>query len=67
MKNWKTTTSGILTIILPILGMLLKWLNGEPITNSDLAILSAAATSGTGLWFARDAQPVSTLTVNKTL
>ena len=78
MKNAKTTIAGILTIALPILGMLLKWLQGEPITGSDLAMISAATTSGTGLWFAKDSataettvsqkvQAVGPMTVEKTL
>jgi hypothetical protein len=78
MKNAKTTIAGILTIVLPILGMLLKWLNGDPITASDFAMLSASASSGTGLWFAKDAatpsttvtqkvDPVGPVTISKTL
>lgn len=63
MKNAKTTIAGILTIALPILGLLLKWLNGDPITASDMAMVSAATTSGTGLWFAKDAQTVETTIV----
>jgi hypothetical protein len=78
MKNAKTTIAGILTILLPVLAVVAKWLNGDPITSTDLAMLSASASSGTGLWFAKDAhttettvsqqiQAVGPMTVEKTL
>lgn len=78
MKNAKTTIAGVLTVLLPILGVLLKWLQGEPISSTDIAMISASATSGTGLWFAKDSatpettltqqvQPVGPMTVEKTL
>jgi hypothetical protein len=60
MQNAKTTIAGVLTILLPILGVLLKWLQGEPITSTDVAMISAAATSGTGLWFAKDSSTPTT-------
>lgn len=67
MSNAKTTIAGVLTIALPILGLLLKWMNGEPITAADLTIVSTAATSGTGLWFAKDATtPTTTVTQHVT-
>jgi hypothetical protein len=65
MKNAKTTIAGVLTVVLPILGLLLKWLQGEPITAADLTIVSTAATSGTGLWFAKDATTPTTTVSQK--
>jgi hypothetical protein len=63
VKNAKTTIAGILTIALPILSLLLKFLNGEPITGADLVMVSTAGSTGAGLLYARDAATVETTIV----
>lgn len=78
MKNAKTTISGILAIALPILTMLYKLLNGEPLTAADFAILTTSLPNGIGLLYAKDAttptttvsqkmEPVGPATIEKTL
>jgi len=52
MKNWKTTTSGILTILTAVFSVILAILNDQ---TPDFSVLLTAITTGIGLMFARDA------------
>lgn len=63
MKNAKTTISGILAIALPILTMIYKLLNGEPLTAADIGILSTSIPNGVGLIYAKDAHTPETTIV----
>jgi hypothetical protein len=51
MKSWKTTTSGIATIVLVICQVVIDVTEGKPV---DVPTLIAAFTAGLGLLFARD-------------
>lgn len=61
MKNVQTTISGILTILIPILTMLLKLFNGQELDTTDVGFTGTAITAGTGLWCARDAKTPETI------
>lgn len=51
MSNWKTTTAGILAIIISIATIAQKLLSGEPISPADFTGLGA----GSALVWAKDA------------
>jgi hypothetical protein len=53
MKNWKTTTIGILTIVVAIASPLLEFLKAGSLP--DLTATFAAVTAGFGLVMAKDA------------
>lgn len=53
-KSWKTTTFGILTAIVAVLGAVGAVIDDDPKTNPDWGTVVAAVTSGLGLAFARD-------------
>lgn len=52
--SWRTTTTGILTLVVVVCGAAKALLDGDPTTNPDWAALSAAATAAWGLIHARD-------------
>jgi hypothetical protein len=53
MKNWKTTTAGVLTILVAVIhGVVLPMLAGQP---ANLAEVMGAVTVGSGLILAHDA------------
>lgn len=54
--SWRTTTLGILAILTAAAGFLQATLDGDPMTEPDMAALIAAVTAGLGLIFAKDAQ-----------
>jgi hypothetical protein len=54
MKNWKTTTLGVLSILTALVGAAMTWLKG---TQVDVSSLFAAIMAGVGLIHAKDASP----------
>ena len=52
--NWKTTLLGILTLLAAITAAGKALLDGDPATNPDWGAVSAAATAGLGLIYAKD-------------
>lgn len=63
MKNWKTTTTGVIGIVMAVLGVVSKLLNGQPIDGSDMAVIGAVISTGVGLFNAKDATtPTTTVT-----
>lgn len=54
MKNWKTTTLGVLTIVAAVSNAGVEYLNGHPV---NMLALSAAVAAGWGLIHASDAKP----------
>jgi hypothetical protein len=54
MVNWKTTTTGIATILVAVGSTLKALTDNDPATVPDYTVLVAAITSGLGLIFARD-------------
>jgi hypothetical protein len=54
MKSWKTTAIGVLGILVVVCNAALKILNGQPIGQSDLAMITAVAIPNIGLLFSRD-------------
>ena len=54
MKSWKTTVTGLGTILAAIAGALVLFFDGKPETNPDWTAVIAAVTAGLGLIFARD-------------
>ena len=54
MKNWKTTVTGILTIVVAIGSAALSWLKTGVLP--DFGVLLAAITAGAGLIAAKDSQ-----------
>jgi hypothetical protein len=51
MKSWKTTITGIITIITAACGAIMGVVNGTPV---DWTVVIAAVVSGVGLITARD-------------
>jgi hypothetical protein len=54
MKSWKTTATGIVTVLAAIAGAAKFMLDNDPATNPDWTAVIAALTAGIGLIFARD-------------
>lgn len=54
--SWKTTTTGILAIVVALAGALKAELDGDPVTVADWGAVTAAVMAGIGLIFARDAK-----------
>lgn len=52
MKDWKTTTLGILTIFAGLINAGIQYFNNHPV---DLPMLGASVTAGVGLMHAADA------------
>jgi len=52
--SWRTTTLGILTIVIAVCTGLKALIDGDPTTNVDIPVLATAITSGFGLIKARD-------------
>lgn len=57
-NNWRTTLAGILTILVAVLGVVIKVLTGHGVDTTSLAALVAAITAGAGLIKAGDAANV---------
>ncbi len=55
MKSWKTTVTGIATILSVVAGACVLLFDGNAATNPDWSAVIAAITAGAGLLFARDA------------
>lgn len=55
MRNWKTTTSGIVGLLMAALGIATKLLNGEALGGEDMAVLGGLITTAIGLIHAKDA------------
>ena len=53
--SWKTTTTGILAIVVALAAALKSELDGDPVTVADWGSVAAAVMAGLGLIFARDA------------
>lgn len=53
MKNWKTTTLGVLTIIAALSNAAVEYLNGKTV---NMLTLGAAVAAGWGLIHASDAK-----------
>lgn len=56
MKNAKTTTLGIATILTAVSSAVIALLDGDPATSFDIASVIAAVTAGLGLIMAKDAE-----------
>ena len=52
--SWRTTTAGIIAIVISVLGAAQTLLDNDPKTNPDWPSLIAAFTAGAGLLNARD-------------
>ena len=57
MKNWKTTTTGILAIVLTICTAAKNELDGDPATIADWSLVATSVLAGVGLILAKDAKP----------
>ena len=57
MKNWKTTTTGILAIVLAICTAAKNELDGDPATIADWSLVATSVLAGVGLILAKDAKP----------
>ena len=56
MKSWRTTTTGILAIVVAIAGAVKAELDGDATTAADWGAVAAAIIAGIGLIAARDAK-----------
>lgn len=71
MRSWKTSATGIATILAAVATAAKALFDNDPTTNPDWPLAIAAVTSGLGLIFARDAnvtseqQGLTTTTVTK--
>jgi hypothetical protein len=54
MSSWKTTATGILSILAVLASAGVALLDGNPTTNPDWAVIAAAVMAGLGLIAARD-------------
>ncbi len=54
MKSWRTTTTGILAIVIAIAGAVKAELDGDVTTTADWGAVAAAIIAGVGLIAARD-------------
>jgi predicted aconitase with swiveling domain len=54
MKSWRTTTSGVIAILLAFGAAAQALIDGNPATNPDWAAVGAAVMAGIGLLTARD-------------
>ncbi len=54
MKSWRTTTTGILAIVVAIAGAVKAELDGDVTTTADWGAVAAAIIAGVGLIAARD-------------
>ena len=54
MKSWKTTVTGVATILTAVGAALTAMFDNDPSTTIDIAVTIAAVMSGIGLIFARD-------------
>jgi hypothetical protein len=54
MKSWRTTTTGILAIVVAIAGAVKAELDGDVTTTADWGSVAAAIIAGIGLIAARD-------------
>jgi uncharacterized membrane protein YhiD involved in acid resistance len=54
MKSWKTTLTGVLTILVALASAAKALLDGDPSTNPDFGAIIAAITAGIGLIAAKD-------------
>ena len=54
-KNWKTTTTGIVAIVIAVLSAVKAFVDNDPTTTLDVGATIAAITAGIGLIAARDA------------
>lgn len=56
MKSWRTTTTGVLAIVVAIAGAVKAELDGDVTTSADWGAVAAAIIAGVGLIAARDAK-----------
>ena len=54
--SWRTTTTGILAIVVALSGALKAELDGDVLTAADWGAVAAAVMAGIGLILARDAK-----------
>ena len=54
MKSWRTTTTGILAIVVAIAGAVKAELDGDVTTTADWGAVAASIIAGVGLIAARD-------------
>ncbi|CAK0780994.1 conserved hypothetical protein [Gammaproteobacteria bacterium] len=54
MRNWKTTTAGISTIIAALAGAIALVVDGDPKTNPQWELVVGAVITGLGLVLAKD-------------
>lgn len=56
MKDWKTTTLGVLVLVVSIGNIAIKLLSGQTISAEDLALLGIGGGASAGLYHASDAK-----------
>lgn len=54
MKSWKTTVTGVLTIVVALASAAKMMFDSDPATNPDIPTVITAITAGIGLITARD-------------
>jgi len=58
-KSWRTTVTGVLSIVAALATVLMAELDGDPTTMADWGTAAAAVIAGIGLLAARDNQVTS--------
>jgi hypothetical protein len=54
MKSWKTSVTGIASVLIAVAGAVQLIFDGDPATNPDWNVTVAAVVAGIGLMTARD-------------
>jgi len=57
--NWKTTTTGIIAIVVAVCSAVKALIDNDPSTVMDVGTTIAAITAGVGLILAKDAEKVA--------
>ena len=57
--NWKTTTTGVITIVVAVCAAVKALIDNDPSTVMDVGTTIAAITAGVGLILAKDAEKTS--------
>ena len=57
--NWKTTTTGIISIVVAVCAAVKALIDNDPTTSLDVGTTIAAITAGVGLILAKDAEKVA--------
>jgi hypothetical protein len=54
--NWKTTTTGVIAIVVAVCAAVKALIDNDPTTSLDVGTTIAAITAGVGLILAKDAE-----------